>query len=381
MKFEPFALVEWQSRYEPTVDYSLADSSCRPVALQEFVGETDLARLLTTHQHYPSVSGTPALREVIADWQGCRPSEVLVTVGAAEANLLVIDALVEAGDHVVVMEPGYRQIWGCARNAGAKIDSFPLDAERGWRPDLAALERMVRSDTALIAITNPNNPTGSLLTEEEMARIIAIAERNGTWLLVDEVHRGTELDTDEVTPTFWGRYERTVCVGSLSKAYALPGLRVGWIVAPPQLLPQLWRRHEYATVATSMLSMQLAELALSSACRDRLLARNRQLMRAGRDLLLRWVDAHSDVVSIVRPQATALGFVRYHLPTDSLAVADVLRTRGGVLVGAGAHFGWEGHIRVIHALDSGYVTTALERVAAVLTECARTPASDPATPS
>ncbi|MET8525545.1 aminotransferase class I/II-fold pyridoxal phosphate-dependent enzyme [Micromonospora sp. NPDC005172] len=368
MSFEPFALVEWQSRYEPSAEYTLADSSCQPVRLREFVTWADADRLLDGRQHYPSVRGTPALRELIADWQGCRPEEVLVTVGAAEANTLIMDALVGPDDHVVLMEPGYRQVWGLARNTGAKIDTCALDEERGWRIDLAALESLVRPDTRAIVVTNPNNPTGSVLSAPERAALVAVAARNGAWLVVDEVHRGTELDLDTVTPTLWGGYDRVICVGSLSKAFALPGLRVGWIVAPAEFLTRVWRRHEYLTVSTGMLAMQVAELALADPTRDRLLDRNRRLMRAGRSLLVDWVEAHQELVSIVPPTATALGFVRYRAPVTSLALATALRVRGGVLVGAGAHFGWEGHFRVIHSLDPGYVSAALDRVATVLAE-------------
>ncbi|MER7169346.1 aminotransferase class I/II-fold pyridoxal phosphate-dependent enzyme [Micromonospora sp. NPDC000207] len=368
MRYTPFDLVQWQSRYEPTVDYTLADSSCRPVELHDFLDESQVARLVAGPQHYPEVRGTPELRRLVAGWQGCRPEEVIVTVGAAEANSILAGALIGPGDHVVLMEPGYRQVWGLAHNAGAKISVVGLDERNGWRLDVAALESAVRPDTRVIAVTNPNNPAGSVLTAQEMAAVVAVAERNGAWLMVDEVHRGTELDTDEVTATFWGHYDRLVCVGSLSKAFALPGLRVGWIVATGDLLDELWRRHEYATVSTGLLAMRIAEAALTTPYRDRLLDRNRGLMRAGRSLLLRWAEAHPDLVSIVAPTATALGFLRYRGEATSLEVAHALRRLGGVLVAPGAHFGAEGHLRVIHSLDPEYVSAALDRVASVLTE-------------
>lgn len=123
--------------------------------------------------------------------------------------------------------------------------------------------------TRLVAVTNPNNPVGTILTEAEMDAVVAAADRVGAWLLADEVYRGTERLTDVVTPSFWGRYDRLVCVGSLSKAFGLPGLRLGWIVAPPGTVEEACRRHEYATISTGLLSMHLAEIALRPEARDR----------------------------------------------------------------------------------------------------------------
>lgn len=370
--FAPFELEEWQSRYEQTVTHNLADSGCHPVALSELLGEEpgSTQRLLALDLHYPPVGGTDELRGLIAAWQGAQAAEVLVTVGAAEANAITVASLVGPGDHVIVMEPGYRQVRGCAVNAGAAVEAFPLDPGHGWRPDLDALDRLIRPDTKLIAVTNPNNPVGTVLTESEMDAIIAAADRVGAWILADEVYRGTERLTDQVTPSFWGRYDRTVCVGSLSKAFGLPGLRVGWLVAPPAVVEAAWRRHEYATIATSKLSMHLAETALTPAVRDRLLTRNRTLIRQGYARLHAWIEDSEGLLSITPPAATALAFVRYHLDRPSLEVGHALRDRGNVLVGVGAHFGVEHHLRITHGLQPVYLEAALRNVSRVLTELA-----------
>ncbi|MEV5967409.1 aminotransferase class I/II-fold pyridoxal phosphate-dependent enzyme [Kribbella sp. NPDC051952] len=366
MSFTAFALEEWQSHYEHSVAYNLADSGCHPVALGELLGDDPEAvrRMLAIDLHYPPVGGTDPLRSLIAAWHGADPGNVLVTVGAAEANAITVASLVSAGDHVVVMEPGYRQVRGLALNAGAEVDAFPLDPDNGWRPDLAALESVVGPDTKLIAITNPNNPVGTILTPEELDAVVAAAERVGAWVLADEVYRGTELWTEEITPSLWSQYDKLICVGSLSKAFGLPGLRLGWLVAPAEQVESTWRRHEYATIATSTLSMHLAELALDS--QDRLLTRNRALIRAGYSRLEQWVAESNGLLSVIRPDATALAFVRYHLPLTTAVVADLLRTEGSVLVGAGEHFGIESHLRITHGLEPAYLDAALNNITKVL---------------
>jgi aspartate/methionine/tyrosine aminotransferase len=367
MPFTPFELEEWQSRWETTVAFNLADSGVAAVRLGELLAdEAELARLLDVDLHYPPVAGTALLRERIAAWLGAAPENVLVTVGASEANAILASTLVAPGDEVVVMEPGYRQIRGIAQNAGADVRAFPLDRERGWRPDLQALEAAVTDRTRLIAITNPNNPVGTILTEREMDAVVAAARRSGAWLLADEVYRGTERLTDDLTPTFWGRYERAISVGSLSKAFGLPGLRLGWLVAPPEIVEATWRRHEYATIATGMLSMRLGELTLEPATRDRLLARTRGYIREGYGSLAAWIDANPGLLSVVPPAATALGFVRYHLDLPSIEVAHALRREADVLVAPGATFGVEHHLRITHGLEPAMLDEALNRAGRVL---------------
>ncbi len=365
--FQPFLLEAWQSRYEQTVRYNLADSGVQPVTIRELLTPAQIEHLLDLPIHYPEVNGTQALRSLIAArYPGATASHVLVTVGAAEANQIICQALLQPGDQVVVMEPGYRQVWGLAHNLGCEVRSFALDPQNGWRPDLAALERAVSSNTRLIALVNPNNPTGAILTPDEMARIATIAQRSGAWLLADEVYIGSERLSIAETPSFWGMAERVIIVGSMSKAYGLSGLRLGWAVADPALVEELWRRHEYATIATSAPSMLLAEAALQPATRTTLIERQRQLIRSGAAQIEAWAARYPELVSVVPPQATALAFVRYHAPLPSIEVAELIRQQGDVLVAPGACFGIESHLRITHGLGVAYVAEALERIATVL---------------
>lgn len=367
MTFQAFELEQWQSEWEHTVEYNLADSSVRCAAVREVLGPGAVDRLLDQVLFYPQVNGTDALRARIAGlYQGATADQVLVTAGASEANQILCQALLSPGDEVVVMEPGYRQIWGIARNLGCTVKSFPLLPDQGWRPDLDALEAAVGPRTRMIAIVNPNNPTGSILTAEEAARVTAIARKAGAWLHVDEVYRGTERLADTETPSFWDGYERVVVVGSLSKAYGLAGLRIGWLVGPKDLVEDAWRRHEYVVIATAGPSMLLAELALEPATRARLMARQRELSRRGWEGLERWIGANADLVSAVPPAATALGFVRVHLDLSSVAVADAIRRKASVLVAPGVYLGAEHHLRITHGYE--HAPAALDRISTVLRE-------------
>jgi len=377
MSFTPFELEQWQSLYETTVKFNLADSGVQPVTLRELISTPEAVEaLLRTPLHYPAVNGTMRLRELIAGlYPGAGPENVLVTVGAAEANGITVAALTQPGDHVIVMEPGYRQVSGVSRNAGCEVEAFHLRRDSDWRPDLDELDRLIRPTTRLIAVTNPNNPVGTILTAGEIDRITAAAERCGAWMLADEVYRGTERLSDMETASFYGRYDRVVATGSMSKTYGLSGLRTGWLVAPPEVIDAAWRRHEYATISTGMLSMTLAETALTEPLRTQLLGRNRALIRSGYERIEKWIAASGGIVSIVPPAATALAFVYYALDLPSLEVAHALRERASVLVGAGAHFGVEHHLRITHGLAPAYMDQALERISETLSSA--TLRSDP----
>lgn len=366
--FTPFALEEWQSRYEQEVEFNLADSGVHPVRLKELVDDPDkLERLLATPLHYPPVGGSDGLRRRIADLYPAAGAEnVLVTVGASEANTLAIHALIEPGDHAVVLEPGYRQAWGTLRNLGARVDAFHLREENDWRPDMAELAKTIRPDTRLCCINNPNNPVGTIFDAAELQQVVEACRRVGAWLLVDEVYRGTERVRQDETETAWGSYERVLCTGSLSKAYGLPGLRVGWLVAPKELVETAWRHHEYFAISTGVLAMQIAELALAEPTRQRLIDRTRGYIRQGWQHLSEWADANRELVSVHPPDATALAFVRYRLDLPSEVVADRLRTEAGVLVGPGSTFGVEQHLRITHGFEPEYLDVALSRISDTL---------------
>ncbi len=286
--FQPFHMERMFSRLEKEVKYNLSESGVHPVLLRELVDRENgyLQSLLDTDLNYPHTNGIPKLRQNIARlYQGGTPENVLVTVGAIEVNYLVLKTLLAAGDEIVVMLPNYMQIWGLAKNHGLALKTFHLREETGWTPDLAELESMVTAGTRLIAVCNPNNPTGCVLSESEMDAIINIADRVGSWILADEVYAGAERLTDEETPSFYGRYDKVLVTGSLSKAYGLPGLRIGWVTAPAGIVDDIWARHEYTTISATMLSNQLAALALSPEVRSWLLRRTRSYIRRGYPVL------------------------------------------------------------------------------------------------
>lgn len=369
--FEPFLMERWMSKFEQDVEYNLSESGVHPLRLSELLaGEPrKIDELLQTEIGYPHVNGIPELRRnVAALYRGAGPENVLVTVGAAEANYITTRTLLDPGDEIIIMLPNYMQIWGVARNYALQVKAFHLREEDGWAPDLGELEAVTTPETRLIAVCNPNNPTGRTLSEAEMDAIIACAERVDAWILADEVYRGADRLSDEENPSFYGRYDKVVAVGSMSKAYGLPGLRIGWLVAPPATIEEVWRRHEYTTISATMLANHLAALALSPQVRPRLLQRTRDYIRRGFPVLEEWMDGHKDIFSLRPPDAAAIAFVRYHLDLNSTELAERLRREKSVLIVPGDHFGMDHFLRMSFGLPQEYLLSALGRVHDLIVE-------------
>jgi len=364
MKIETFEMERMQSTWENRVEYNLSESGVHPMSLGELLhGHSDVAENLS-HQElgYAQSNGTIGLRKRIsALYPGSTPESIQVTNGTSEANFITIWNLVEDGDEVVFMLPNYMQMWGLSRGFKGVVRVLPLREETGWRPDLDELRRVVNSKTKLIAVCNPNNPTGAILTREEMLEIVRIADQAGAWLVADEVYLGAERNCKR-TSSFWGLSDHVIVTCGLSKSYGLPGLRIGWIVAPPDLIAKFWAYHDYTTIGPSMLSDVLAQIALEPATRERIFARTRGILQTNYPVLHQWIQDHGDLFSLVEPQAGAIVYFRYNFPMDSLELVEKLLHEKSVLIVPGKHFGMDHYLRIGYGSPPDYIRAGLNRI-------------------
>ena len=373
MNFEPFELERLLSDWEQTVEYNFAESGVYPVKLGELLHMSglEMEEFLETPLNYPEVNGEYSLREKIAEfYDGANLENVLVTVGASEANYILANTILTKGDEIAVMQPTYMQFSGAAKNLGVKVNSFSLDKGNDWALDRQELIDAVNPKTKIISLVNPNNPTGKILSKEEMEAVVSIARKFDVWLLADEVYSGAERASVEETPSFYGSYEKVIVVNGLSKAYGLPGLRIGWVVAPEYIIKELWKRHEYTTVSSSMLGNRLASLALKPDVRRTLIARTRHLVDHGFETLQTYLNEIPGVFSVVPPMASALSFTSYNLPINSTDLVHKLRREKGILLVPGDCFGLDGHLRISSALPQEYLRDGLSRMNEVVKELA-----------
>ncbi|MBN1225263.1 MAG: aminotransferase class I/II-fold pyridoxal phosphate-dependent enzyme [Candidatus Aminicenantes bacterium] len=368
MKIEVFEMERWQSKWENVVDYNLSESGVHSLLLEELVDPKDLDRIHKTKLGYIQTDGTPELKKSISSlYTNVSPDNILVTSGSAEANFVLMWKLIEPGDEVAFMLPNFMQMGGLTKMLGARMKPFYLREDLDWNPDPKELKKTVTKETKIIVVTNPNNPTGGQLSEESRQLLIDLAEWAGAWIISDEVYQGAEYD-GEMTPSFWGTYKKAFVTCGLSKAYGLPGLRVGWIVTPEEHLNDIWPYKDYTSITISAVSNRLACIALSPEKRTQILERTRNIIRRNYAVLEDWMKKQGDLFHCTPPKAGAIAFPKYKLDINATELATRIRESKSVLIQPGDQFGMDHHIRFGLGEDEAYFKKGLSLVAEGLTE-------------
>ena len=373
MTIEQFRMERYQSLHWHEVDYDLSESGVLPMTIRELLGPVATPRRSSrTALGYPLSEGSEETRANVAAWYpGATAENVTMVNGGSEANFLTLWALLEPGDRLAFMVPNYMQGWGLGSVFGRASDRVRLRlGENGWQLDVDQLHDAVTKRTKAVMVCNPNNPTGYVLTETEMDEIVRAADRVGAWIVADEIYRGAELEADVASPTFFGRYDKVVVTSGLSKAFAMPGLRVGWAIAPPKVIARIWERHDYTTLTPSAVSDRLAAFAMLPDVREAILGRTRAIVRANYPRLEAWLRTHDDVFTWDRPDAGAIAYAKYDLPMKSFALAERIRTERSVLLVPGDMFGLKKGLRFGFGYDIEHTLKGLSLADEVLAEVA-----------
>jgi aspartate/methionine/tyrosine aminotransferase len=367
VRIPEFEMERMQSTWENLVEYDMSESGVRPVTLRELVAMGfALEAALDTPLGYSQSNGTILLREQLtAVYPGATVDQVEVTNGTSEANYLVALSVLEPGDEMAMEIPNYMQLWGVPRSLQAPVRTFRLRPERQWEPDWDEFDRAVTARTRLLYLSNPNNPSGAVLSDEAMRRIVRRCEEMNTWLLADEVYLGAELE-GERTRSFWGMSDKVIVTSGLSKAYGIPGVRVGWIVGPRSLVSTCWSQHDYLTIGPNKLSDMVARVAVQTGNREALYRRTRAILTANLPIIEGWAAGFGDLLEFNRPRAGAMTLVRYRADVPSIALAERIRVEQSTLVVPGAHVGLEGYLRIWYGGRQDYITEGLRRIGAVL---------------
>ncbi len=292
-------------------DCVLGFSLSQSPRLRDFL--EDLDPNLSLDWNGVSFQGLPSLRARVIAQAGlsgtCTPDDVLITAGAAEANYLCLRQLLSAGDEMVTETPGWPQAAVLAKAIGVQLTTVKRHEADGWRLDLNALSKAVTPRTKVIFLSNPNNPTGQLLTQAELHQIAGIADRVGAWLIVDEVYAGLEWQGPRA-PSIAGIYPRGITTGSVSKALGLQGLRTGWMICrDSQMIRDGVILRENSSEIMNILGEHIAEIALRPDRLTPALEKARAEGSANLGVLDRFI-ASQPRLSWVKPQAGLIGLAR-----------------------------------------------------------------------
>jgi len=344
----PFCLERWQSRRETRARINLSESGVEPppweyVAFQAGeLGDVDLG--------YGWTRGSPELRRRISEviYEGeVDPDDVVVTAGSAEANLAVVLGLVGPGDVVVVDMPNYMQVHGLLQMVGARIVEAWRSPHDGWRLPGDEIARLILDlEPRAVFITNPNNPTGNVDTSS-LWDLASAASSTGTILVYDEVYRGLELGEPRAASILEAAHDyeaRAISVAGLSKAYGLPGLRIGWAAASDSLLAErVWAAKDYSSISVSRLSEAIAVRMMEEDVLEDLLERGRGIVEANLEAFHR---ALAGTLEYVEPRGGAFIFARVPGVEDTYTLAEQLFREKGVLVNPGECFDMPGYLRI-----------------------------------
>ncbi len=362
MKLSTFEMERWQSTYENAVQFNLSESGVHPATLAE-IG-VDPQEFAEMRMYYSPSNGTEKFRRLAASlYEGATPDNIIITIGGIEANFHAVVRLLEPGDDALLLLPNYMQIYGLVPALGGRVIPVWNRIENNWIPDPDEIARKITPRTKFISLSNPNNPSGAVVPLEVIKAIAAIADKHGCWILSDEVYRGAERNAQR-TPSFWGIYPKTLVSQSLSKAYGTPGLRVGWLMAPENIVQDVWAQSDYTKIAPPTLSDYIGCRVLEN--REKLYARTRSWMEENWPTMKGWLEERPGMFQYQEPAAAAVCMIKYKHRVNSTVLAERLRTEKSTLIVSGDHFGLDGYIRLGYGTEKEYLSEGLRRVGEIL---------------
>jgi aspartate/methionine/tyrosine aminotransferase len=348
VKIAPFRIEQYYALHEFTAPYMLSSSDAESVSVADLLAlEPDAGdRLFAQRLGYTESAGAPELRRAVAAiYETTEPEDTVVVAAAEEGIFVAYHALLGPGDHVVVETPCYESALQVPLSAGAEVTEWRRSADDGWAHDLGALERALRPDTRVVYVNTPHNPTGTLMPRYVLDRVVELCAERGAWLFCDEVYRELEHDPADRLPAGCDLYERALSLGSMSKTYGLPGLRLGWLASRDRAaLARIVDLKHYTTICSSAPSELLSALALRH--RGALADRNRAIVLANLPLLDAFFDRHAGLLSWTRPTASPIGFPRLHGVEDSSGFCDRVVAEAGVLLLPGRVYDEPAHLRI-----------------------------------
>jgi aspartate/methionine/tyrosine aminotransferase len=353
VRIEPFQLERWMTKYEMNVSWDIAESGIFPMSCREILDllppeerETELDRLLDLRLGYSEACGSAELRGLLAaTYENTSPDEILITTGAIEANFLLFNELLSPGDRVVIVNPAYQQLHSIAKAIGCDVALWTLRDDGGFRFDLDDLRALATPGTRMIVINTPHNPTGAMLSEQELREIYALAEELGAWVLSDEAYRWLDLPgSSPLAPPMRNLGPRAISTGTFSKPFGLPGLRIGWIAAPEDIVGRCWGLRDYVSLSPGKLNDALAVLAFRH--RDQIVERTQRIVAENLPFAARWFAENADLVSWTPPRGGILALMKYQLDLPSSELANRLAEDYSVMLAPGSAFGYEGYLRI-----------------------------------
>ncbi len=345
MKIDKFKVEEWFNKYESKAIYDLADTCVESLSINELlkITDSDTKEIYSRKLNYGDIHGSNRLKNAICTlYKSQIPENITITHGAIGANQLVMLSLIERGDKVVSIIPTYQQHYSIPKSIGANVKTLFLKEENDWLPDLDELENFVGTDTKIICMNNPNNPTGAVIPYDMLEKIAQIAKKSNSYILCDEVYRGLEHN-GQISKSIADIYDKGISTGSVSKVFSLAGLRLGWITAPAEVIKDINHQREYNTISVGILDDYFASLAIEN--KDKIIKRNLNKILEGKKVLKDWLEIENYCHCVI-PQGGTTAFVGYDIGVNSADLCRKLQLDTGVMILPGETMELDGYLRI-----------------------------------
>src|SRR5215470_13126525 len=347
MQITPFRIEEYMAKYEFAAKYLLSSSDAESVTIEDLLAfEPGAHEAFLKHWcGYTESPGAPWLREALAPmYSSIAPDQLIVVSAAEEAIFLFYHALLTPQDHTIVETPCYESALTVPKSTGAAVSEWRRKPENGWAHDLAALQSLIRPNTRAIYINTPHNPTGLNMTPQIFRGVLDLAAKHGIYVFSDEVYRELEHHPATRLPAACDLYDRAISLGSVSKTYGLPGLRLAWLVSHDKnFLQEIISLKHYTTICASAPSEFLTALAFRH--RQKLIDRNLQIVLRNLPQLSAFFSHHAHLFDWTPPNASTIGFARFKPQQDVLTFCDNLVREASVLLLPGTVYDEPRHIR------------------------------------
>lgn len=363
MKIDKFKVEEWFNLYEKDAVYDLADTCVESLSIDELLEITNdreehISEIFKRKLNYGDIHGSSRLKDSISKMYKFQTKDnITITHGAIGANQLVMLSMIEKGDKVVSIIPTYQQHYSIPKSIGANVKLCFLKEKNDWLPDLEELEKLVSGDTKIICMNNPNNPTGAVIPEDMLLKIVEIAKKSDAYVLCDEVYRGLNHCGNPFSSSIADIYEKGISTGSMSKVFSLAGLRLGWICANQVVIDEINHQREYNTISVGILDDYFAALAIEN--KDKIIKRNIEKILTGKKILTDWANSEP-LVHLVEPQGGTTAFVKYNKNIPSGELCKKLQEETGVMILPGETLEVDGYLRIGYGNNFEQLRKALE---------------------
>ena len=386
--------IQWMDTHETHAKYNIAETCAASISFDDLRGLSEDKSIeiwsSSTKLTYGTIRGSEKLRTNLANrYSAKKPFQadnILITPGAIAANMTVFYGLIGKGDHVICHYPTYQQLYEVPKRLGAEVDYWKAEESKNWQLDIGELKSLIRPNTRMIIINNPHNPSGAIVPKPTLDLLIEVAEEHDLIVMADEVYRPLFHSVSPGSPSFPPSilslgYAKTIATGSLSKAYSLAGIRVGWIASrSSEIIEACAQARDYTTISVSQLDDQIAAYALDNNCIHSLLSRNIQLAKRNLEILERFVESHRWACEWVKPVAGTTAFIKIsHMGSsvDDVAFCQKLLEDTSVMLVPGSRcFGdgkdFKGFVRFGFCCETDVLEEGLEKMRSFMKKGFRT---------